>query len=297
MDFKQLKNLIKISAQKPDFQTESKKFENLIFDLPKNDFVPLITEIGSIPEDIEHDSSEEKLFTKVSDIILAKSLIELGLQANVNKARANCADVIAKSKYHNYSLVADAKSFRLSRTAKNQKDFKIKSMVDWKCDNDYSVLCCPYFQYPKIKSQIYGQAIQGNVTLFSWEYLTFLLTENVKETPELSLEPLWNFSKNLEITTTVQNMNNCFLDKQNDFIKNILNYHDEQFNIFLSKAQNNIIKRGEAEICYWHKKQEEIRNYSHEKAVRELIQALKLNEKIISITNFINQLRGKNGIR
>lgn len=297
MDFNELKKIIKIASQKQDFQTESKNLENLIFSLHKNEFLPLIIEIGSIPEDIEHDSTEEKLYTKVSDIILAKSLIELGLNAIVNKERANCADVIAKSIFHNYSLVADAKSFRLSRTAKNQKDFKIKSMVDWKCDNDYSILCSPYFQYPKIKSQIYGQSIQGNVTLFSWEYLSILLTENIKETPELSLEPLWNFSKGLEITTTVQNMNNCFLDKQNDFIKNILNYHDEQFNIFLSKAQNNIIKRGEAEICYWHKKQEEIRNYSHEKAVRELIQALKLNEKIISITNFINQLRGKNGIR
>ena len=27
-----------------------------------------------------------------------------------------------------YSLVADAKAFRLSRTAKNQKDFKVQAM-------------------------------------------------------------------------------------------------------------------------------------------------------------------------
>ncbi|MDR2485941.1 MAG: HindIII family type II restriction endonuclease, partial [Treponema sp.] len=101
-----------------------------------------------------------------------KCFQELGLKASVNKERANCADVAARSKFHNYSLVGDAKSLRLSRTAKNAKDFKVTSMSEWKGDSDFAVLVCPYYQYPKSRSQIYGQALNDNVLLFSWEYLS-----------------------------------------------------------------------------------------------------------------------------
>ena len=212
MNFYELKSIIKNLSINTNFQNASEKIQNIIFSLNKTDFIPLITEIGSIPEDIAHDSTEEKLYTKVSDIILAKCFIELGLKAQVIKERANCADVIVQSVYHNYSLVADAKSFRLSRTAKNQKDFKVESMVHWRCDNDYSVLCCPYFQYPKNSSQIYGSAINGNVSLFSWEYFSILLQENIAETPEINLADLWNFSKTLSASTTVEQMNIRFLE-------------------------------------------------------------------------------------
>jgi type II restriction enzyme len=149
-----------------------------VFSLSKKNLNIIIKEIGAIPEDIEHDSSEEKLYSKTTDIVLAKTFQELGMQASVNKERANCADLVSKSSIHGYSLVGDAKAFRLSRTAKNQKDFKVKSMVDWKGDHDYSVLVCPYYQYPKSSSQIYGQALDGNVCLLSWEHLSFLLEYN-----------------------------------------------------------------------------------------------------------------------
>jgi type II restriction enzyme len=155
MNFIDLRKKIKKESQKGDFEASSNLIQDDIFGLKKYELIPLITEIGAIPEDIGHDSSEEKLFSKVSDIVLAKCFQELGLKSTVNKERSNCADVVAKSNFYKYTLVGDAKSFRLSRTAKNQKDFKVKSMADWKGDNDYSVLVCPYYQYPKSRSQIY----------------------------------------------------------------------------------------------------------------------------------------------
>lgn len=103
--------------------------------LDRNSFIPLITQISSIPEDIAHDSTEEKLYTKVSDIILAKCFLELNMEAIVLHERANSADVLVRSKYHNYSLIADAKAFRLSRTAKNQKYFKVESMKYFKVES------------------------------------------------------------------------------------------------------------------------------------------------------------------
>lgn len=132
--FKSLCKKINELSSSETFENASLALEEYIFAIAKNDFVPLIAEIGAIPESIAHDSTEEKLYAKATDIMLAKCLRELGLKAVVLKERANSTDVYAESKYHGYSLVADAKAFRLSRTAKNQKDFKVESMAHWKGD-------------------------------------------------------------------------------------------------------------------------------------------------------------------
>lgn len=78
---------------------------------------------GAMPEHYGHDSSEEKLYSKYTDAIISESLAAIGLNSAVITARADAADVQARG--GGFSLVADAKAFRLSRTAKNQKDFKV----------------------------------------------------------------------------------------------------------------------------------------------------------------------------
>lgn len=298
MKFSDLKDIIKVeSAKNGNFQDASDSLQKIIFSLDKTDFISLITEIGTIPEDIEHDSTEEKLYTKVSDIILAKCFMELGLKSEVIRERANCADIIARSQYHNYSLVADAKAFRLSRTAKNQKDFKVECMINWRGDHDYSVLCCPYFQYPKCRSQIYGQAIQGNVLLFSWEYFSILLKNNVMETESFNLGKIWNYSSYLAKSVTVENMEICFFDLQNDYIKSFFNLTENEFLNEFEKYKENIILRGESEIKFWQDKIEIINSYTRSQAIEELIKSLKLNQKIVSINTYINKLRNNCGIR
>ena len=63
-------------------------------------------------------------------------------------------------------------------------------------DHNYSVLVCPYFQYPKKTSQIYGQAIDDNVCLLSWEHLLFFIRAGVRESATLSLAcVLWSISE------------------------------------------------------------------------------------------------------
>src|SRR5574344_1037654 len=264
MDFKELCGLIDDFAVKFDFQIASDTLEDKIFSLSKNDFIPLVSEIGTIPESIGHDSTEEKLYSKVSDIILAKCFQELGLKATVLRERANSADVEAKSKYHNYSLVGDAKAFRLSRTAKNQKDFKVESMEHWRGDNDYSVLVCPYFQYPKSQSQIYGQALNRNISLFSWEYFSILLKSNLKESETKNISVLWNQSALIGSNTFVTNKDNCFLSIQNKGICDFMHISDESFANYLSSFKKSIVTRGETEINYWKKRIDEITEYSRE---------------------------------
>lgn len=130
--------------------SEDKNFDEVCRNLEQavnldNDFIGTLRQIGIIPECILHDSTGEKLFSKTSDIILARAFRELGLKSAVLHERADSADVIAESKIYGYALVADAKAFRLSRTAKNQRDFKVTALSGWRKDNDYAVLCCPYF--------------------------------------------------------------------------------------------------------------------------------------------------------
>jgi type II restriction enzyme len=93
-----------------------------------DDIVSVLEQIGTIPEAIVHDSTEEKLFAKASDIVLSNVFRKIGLKSTVIKERLDSADVQAESLLYGYTLVADAKAFRMSRTAKNQKDFKVSTL-------------------------------------------------------------------------------------------------------------------------------------------------------------------------
>lgn len=85
---------------------------------------------GAIPEKYVHDSSEKKLYSKYTDVVIHEAYAAMGFSSIVLRERAEVADVECVADA--YSSVADAKVFRLSRTAKNQKDFKVQAMDDWK---------------------------------------------------------------------------------------------------------------------------------------------------------------------
>jgi type II restriction enzyme len=206
-----LHNIFELS--KLDFLSASYKITLLIDKMPN--FIDILEQIGTMPELIAHDSTEEKLFAKASDAALSRAFRELGLKSAVVKERADSADVIAESSIHGYTMVADAKAFRMSRTAKNQKDFKVTALSGWRKDSDYSLLCAPYFQYPRTQSQIYAQSIEHNVCLFSWEHLIFLIRHGIKESLTVNLSPLWNFGAEYSKTVVVANKKNCFMEEYN----------------------------------------------------------------------------------
>ena len=128
---------------------------------------------GAVPEHYGRDSSEEKLYSKYTDAVVSEALNAIGLQSIVIRERADSADVQATG--DEYSLVADAKAFRLSRTAKNQKDFKIEALSDWRGDSDFALVVCPIYQLPFRTSQIYQQAINRNVCILSYSHLASLV--------------------------------------------------------------------------------------------------------------------------
>ena len=157
----------------------------------RTDLVEALLECGVIPEAFAHDSSEEKLWAKYCDILLAHAFNALGLKAAVLQVRGNSADVFAQAA--DYTIVADAKAFRLSRTAKNQKDFKITALDNWRRQDTYACLAGPLTQFPTTQSQIYQQAVHKNVTLISYTHLRFLIEHQATG----SLQSLWDVSRSL----------------------------------------------------------------------------------------------------
>ena len=289
MTFEELK--IELSdCSSLSFPDATQRLQERIYALDRAHTIQLVSQIGSIPEDIGHDSTEEKLYAKVSDILLAKSLIEMNLEATVLTQRADCADVVAQSHYHRYSLVGDAKAFRLSRTARNAKDYKVNSMAIWKGDSEYAVLVCPYFQYPKSNSQIYKEALSGNIALFSWEYLYILLKEGIRESSSINLSALWNQSGIISKTTTVSNSKSCFLNQQNQNISKILKITPEKFYEYFNSVKELIVERGNTEIQYYEQEIERVKQLNREDAIAELLRNLKLESKIATIRGFIDQI-------
>ncbi len=143
---------------------------------------------GAIPEAYAHASSEEKLYSKYTDTLASAAFARLGIRSLVLTERADAADV--ECFCDDYEFVADAKAFRLSRTAKNAKDFKIPSMHKWKFNRQYAMLVCPLYQLPATSSQIYRQAITDDVCIFSFSHLALLTAYAEHSSPEKARELL-----------------------------------------------------------------------------------------------------------
>ncbi len=190
-------------------------------------------------------------------------------------------------------IMRDAKCFRLSRTAKNQKDFKVANLSDWRgSENEYAVLVAPYFQYPQTKSQIYSKALEYNVCLLTWEHFSLMLEHGVRETDSFSLESLWNASQMMarDKSLAFANAQSCFLPKMDTFVAKKIGIGDSDYREELFAYRRFIVYRGKIEISFWEKKIQEINGYTREKAIEELILAKKLNEKIGAIRSYMGKV-------
>jgi len=157
-------------------QDSSRVIGELRAEIERDGVVALLDHLrlcGAMPEHFGHDSSEEKLYSKYTDALLSEALSHLGFNSAVLSERADAADVEAAGP--EYGLVADAKVFRLSRTAKNQKDFKIEALHGWKRGWPFALVVCPIYQVPSRASQIYQQAIARAVCIFSYSHLAVVV--------------------------------------------------------------------------------------------------------------------------
>ena len=281
-----------LASTKRTFRDIGEEIEDYILKLRKKDLIELVKEIGTIPEVIKASSTEEKIYSKASDIVLARCFNELGLKSKAILDRGNSADVLAES-VNGYSLVADAKTFRLSRTAKNQKDFKISTLGKWRGkENDFAVLVAPYFQYPNTSSQIYSSSLSENVCLLSWEHMLFLLNNDIHEDLNLSLEQVWNAPIKIQRDSRIifkERMNNLF-PYINKIVCDRLSVEVIDFEDQLNLSKSYIVERSKDEISVLENEISTVKKYTKKEAIEELIKEKKLNERITAILSYKNSL-------
>lgn len=232
---------------------------------------------GNIPELYAHDSSEEKLYAKYTDSLLAEVFKAVGLRSHVITERADAADVEVFAT--SYSFVADAKSFRLSRTAKNQKDFKIQNMDRWKHGKNYAMVVCPIYQLPNKSSQIYQQSSSVNVCIFTYSHLAMLLRFSlVQKNPNIE-----NIIQEVfKIITTLNPSKNAY-DYWLAVNKTILDSSQIIENLWKEEKQAAVesinVAKQEA-LKFLADEREKIMRMTHEEALRELVKVYKIENKI-----------------
>lgn len=261
------------------------QIERLYGNLSREELSREIVQVGIMPEVFEHDSSEEKMWSKFSDVILAACLNYLGLKSHVIRTRGNSADVFSEG--DGYTLVSDAKCFRLSRTAKNQKDFKIKALDDWRRLDTYALLVAPLYQYPIDKSQIYPQAITKNVTLLSYTHLRYLL----EKCSNANLTPLWETGNvlNQQYSTTEKQRGLAYWEAIDATLSKICNSDIQDIKHYKLAEIEKTRELGHEGISYWQSKIEEFNKLSREEAIRVLIKSQKIDQKILIIGRAISR--------
>jgi hypothetical protein len=267
-----------------NFENDSDKLEKeLEAEIKKNGISSLIDHLrlcGNIPESYGHDTSEEKLYSKYTDCLLSLAYSSLGLKSLVLKERADAADVEAFAK--DYSFVADAKAFRLSRTAKNQKDFKVQAMHGWKRGKPYAMVVCPIYQLPTSSSQIYQQATTQNVCIFTYSHLALLLLYSQVEGQAKAQQLLKKIFETIKALNPSKNATDYWLAVN----KTILSFSKKiqpLWDIEKGVATESISIAKEEALTFLAQEREKIMRMTHKEALKELIKVHKIESRIKTI--------------
>lgn len=256
------------------------QLESSLESLTEADLSNLLLDCGIIPEMYPHDSSAEKLWAKYCDILMSKAFSELGINSQVLRARGDSADVFGTTP--DYTIVGDAKAFRLSRTAKNQKDFKISALDNWRKKNTFACLVSPFYQYPSTNSQIYAQAKEKNVTLLSYVHLKFLLDHR----PSGSLRPLWEVPSPLPASKSGK-------EYWAAIEQEILRLTGQDWGRLADYNQLEIERTkqvGQEGIGYWESVIHQYGSLTREEAITLLLKSEKVESKIKTIQETIQRL-------
>jgi len=238
---------------------------------------------GAIPESFDHDSSEEKLYSKYTDMLLSSAFKFIGLSSYVLTERADSADVECIGT-EGFSFVGDAKAFRLSRTAKNQKDFKIQAMDGWKRGKPYAMVVCPIYQLPTRSSQIYHQASARNVCIFTYSHLCLLIAFAKSAGKEKTQKLLLELFKIVEALPPSKGATGYWLSlnkKMLEFSKQIA----DLWRIEKIAAMESIEVAKDEALTYLANERMRISKMSREEAIQELIREHNIENKIAVINS------------
>lgn len=273
-----------ISRLSGDFGVDSDRIEREIAEeISEDGIAPLLGHLrlcGAIPEVYGHDSTEEKLYSKYTDVVIHQAFTAMGLTSLVLKERADVADV--ECVCDEYAFVADAKAFRLSRTAKNQKDFKVQAMDGWKHGKPFALLVCPVYQLPSRTSQIYQQAAARSVCICSYTNLAVLVRYAEVAGPSEAIGLLHDVFKTVESMNPSksalaywQAVNRSFLS-MGRIIADI--WREEK----IASLESVKVAQDEA-LSYLASERERIMKLSQIEAIREVLEWSKLRNRVQAV--------------
>lgn len=270
----------KISRLSGNFGVDAERVQQeLTAEIQKDGLPSLLGHLrlcGVIPEGYAHDSSEEKLYSKYTDAVIHEAYAAMGFISLVLKERADAADV--ECVCDGYSFVADAKAFRLSRTAKNQKDFKVQALDNWKRGKPFAMVVCPVYQLPARTSQIYQQAAARSVCVCTYTHLAVLVryAESAGKIAAVSL--LHNMFKAVEAMNPSQNAG-AYWQTLN---RTLLGSDDRLAAIWreekISALESIQIAQEEA-LAFLAAERERIMRLSREDAVREVLKSRNIENR------------------
>lgn len=238
---------------------------------------------GAIPESYGHDTSEEKLYSKYTDVLISEVFSRIGFQSLVLTERADAADVEVVGA--SYGFVADAKAFRLSRTAKNQKDFKIQAMDGWKRGKPFAIVVCPLYQLPAKKSQIYEQAAARNVCIISYSHLAVITRYADISSQEDACNILHEVLRTVEGLTPSKDASQYWLSVNRAMIE-FSNEIPDLWNIEKRATLEAIDISKQHSLRYLADERQRMMSLSREEAIRQLIE----------IHNIANRVEVVNGV-
>ena len=237
---------------------------------------------GAVPERYGHDSTQEKLYSKYTDSVVSETLSAIGFKSIVIEARADAADVQAR--VDDFSLVADAKAFRLSRTAKNQKDFKIQALDGWRGGLDYALLVCPIYQFPTRQSQIYYQAIARNVCVISYSHLSTLMAFTSRQGAKQAELAFHEILK----TVSILNPSKSAADYWTGINQSIVKSLDKDANLWTTEKTASIetletLKQ--ESLRYLQSERDRLLALSHQEAIEALIRSSRIEARATQVRN------------
>ncbi len=270
-----------ISRLSGNFGVDSERIEREIAkEFETNGTASLIGHLrlsGAIPERYGHDSSEEKLYSKYTDVVIHEAYSAMGFTSLVLRERADVADV--ECVCDDYSFVADAKAFRLSRTAKNQKDFKVQAMDNWKHGKPFAMIVCPVYQLPSRSSQIYQQAAARSVCILTYTHLAVLARYAELTEPRNAITLLHDVFRTVEAMNPSKNaatywqaVNRAFLDSDHG----LADIWREEKIVSLESIH---LARDEA-LQFLAAERERIMRLSRQQAIREVLKWRKIDNRI-----------------
>lgn len=188
---------IKNWDKSPDTDSVGKLFTAELKKLNNIDFAFLVLHSGFIPEIYTINGKQEKLYTKLVEILVCEWAIRIGFkQSVIQKKKSNIEDVTIKRGTE--VIVCDAKANRMGRSQKapNVKDtIKKEAYSTWLKKHPVKDRIGGLVTFPSLlswikESEVYKYFSSGNppVTLLFYEHMSFILLYGINANRIIDLQ-------------------------------------------------------------------------------------------------------------